>query len=423
MRTLPLLFVLTAACPAARPLPARAVPPCEELAVLGRARPLAMASDAAGGLAVAGTFEGSMRVLNAALDSAGTPQAFLLQMNPDASVRWLRRFGDAAEDRAAAVAFAPGGDVLVATASHGRCIVLRLAANDGRTIWTQGFDAATSSCSAAAFDASGAAWVAGSFSGNLFGLAPAKGTRDAFVARLDGTSGTVNLVRSFGGDGEAWVSALSIGAGGSVVAGGGFSGRTDESEFDFGSGAVKPAGGSDALLLALQPEGKVRWSIQFGDRLRDSVSSLATGPDGSIFAAGSWGWTNPGGGHHAYGSTFVAKVDGDGRGQWIRILDPGWAPGGGPMPHLPQDEKGRLWVATPAPATAAIALSALSPLDGAPLGSRTWPGSRQSAAIDSARIPGGVALTGVAEGELEICGKAVGSAGEQTAFIAWLRDL
>jgi hypothetical protein len=67
--------------------------------------------------------------------------------------------------------------------------------------------------------------------------------------------------------------------------------------------------------------------------------------------------------------------------------------------------------------------AALSPVDGEALGSRTWGSREEEAARAVARIPGGIAIAGWTRGELEICGRPVGSAGEQTAFLAWLRDL
>jgi hypothetical protein len=66
---------------------------------------------------------------------------------------------------------------------------------------------------------------------------------------------------------------------------------------------------------------------------------------------------------------------------------------------------------------------AVEPRTGEPLGGRSWGGSERESVGGVAAIPGGIAVAGHTTGEIPLCQKAIGSSGEQTGFILWLRDL
>ena len=67
---------------------------------------------------------------------------------------------------------------------------------------------------------------------------------------------------------------------------------------------------------------------------------------------------------------------------------------------------------------------AFASADGAPLGMRTWTAERATVrGIGIARVPGGFAAAATTDGELTACGKPVGTAGERTPFVVWVRDL
>jgi len=86
------------------------------------------------------------------------------------------------------------------------------------------------------------------------------------------------------------------------------------------------------------------------------------------------------------------------------------------------DDASRLWVLENA--GRALRARAFSPGDGAPLGSRSWSGERAAVrGVGIARVPGGFAAAAATDGELVACGKPVGNAGEQTAFVIWVRDV
>ena len=86
------------------------------------------------------------------------------------------------------------------------------------------------------------------------------------------------------------------------------------------------------------------------------------------------------------------------------------------------DDASRLWVLENT--GRALRAHAFSPGDGTPLGSRSWSGERAAVrGVGIARVPGGFAAAAATDGELVACGKPVGNAGEQTAFVIWVRDV
>ena len=427
-----------AACASARPAPVTPAPAlCEVLLLLGAAEPFALAADPAGGVAVAGKFSGTVRAGGFAVSAAGGADAFVLRTNADGSVRWLHRLGGTGDDAASAVAIAPDGDVIAAGVVEERCFAARLSAGDGHEVWASRLEGAgESSCRALALDARGDAWAAGSFSGALK-TAASNGQSDLLVVKFAGRTGEAALVRAIGGKGRELGRAVLVLPSGSVLVAGQFGGDIDVSEaaVDFGQGPVASAGGYDGFLLQLAPDGRTQWVTTSGDNGDDGLGALATGPDGAIFASGHHQPAGSGQGLDRRGegnsTGIVLRTSREGRGEWVRIFE-------GPSSaanHLAFDDHGRLWTAG---ASKGIRLGAASieaaggldgfalafdPATGEPLGSRRWGTPAQDLIRGLARIPGGLALTGLTGGELIECGKPVGSLGEQTAFVLWLRDL
>ncbi|MFN2550346.1 MAG: hypothetical protein ABR567_23215 [Myxococcales bacterium] len=436
MRALPVLLVI--ACSAAKPPPAPPGPPaCDALPVLGKAEPTSLASDASGGLAIAGDFAGTMQAAAAGITSAGGTDVFVLRTNTDGSVRWLRQIGGPGTESASAVALFPNGDAVVVGAADGHCFAARLADADGRRLWTAQLPGdGESRCRAVSIDAKGEAWTTGYFSGLLSGNA-SKGMYDLFVVRFAGASGDAFFVRAIGGKGKELPRAIAALADGSALLGGQFGGEVDvtESDVDFGKGPVRSNGDYDGFLLKLQPDGKTAWVATFGDNGDDEINALLVGADGTVYASGhhqpaaNYLGLNP----HGVGNFtgIVLRYSRDGRGDWVRIFE-------GPSStanHLAFDEKGRLWTAgvehglrlddtviEDAGRGDAYAL-AFDPNTGTPIGSRRWGSPAFDIARGVARIPGGIAVTGFTEGEMAVCGKPIGTAGERTAFVVWLRDL
>lgn len=428
MRAL-LLLAAACGCAGAPAAARRETPACDSLPLLGAAGPEAISAGADGSLAVVGTFKGPLRAGSAALDGGG---GFVLRTDPDGSVRWLRALP---HSRLHAVATLPDGDVVVAGDASAHCLTARFSPG-GDLRWRTAAGGETSSCRALAA-AGRTVWVAGEFTGVLSPTVASRGSSDVFLAQLSET-GMVGLVSAFGGRGREVARAVAVATGGDVVLAGQFGGDVDASvsEVDFGKGKVRSAGDFDGFVVAVGPDGKTRWASTFGDNGDDGIAALAVGIDRAIYAAGHH---QPSADHrglvaHDAGNANAAllRFSGEGRGEWVKIFD-------GPSSEavgLAFDPAGRLWMA--GQFLSELRLGALSltgggkedvfalavaPVSGELLGARSWGGSERETLAGIAAIPGGIALAGQTRGEMLACQKPIGSPGEETGFVLWLRDL
>ena len=435
MRALPVLLAAACAAPQLAPPPA-GPPPCDSLPFLGAAEPKALASDAQGGLAVAGDFRGPLRVGSFAVEGAGSTDVFVARTAPDGSLVWLRRFGGAGPETAGAVALAANGDAVAAGEASGKCFALRLAAADGHEIWRAALDT-KSSCTALAPDKSGDFWMVGAYEGKL-GSAYSNGLSDAFAVRVSGASGEMRLLKAFGGKGRDVAHAVAVTPSGDVLVAGQFGGEVDRaaSDVDFGKGAVRSAGDFDGFLVDLAPNGATRWAATFGENGEDDLTAIAVSAAGVVYAAGQ---RQPAGDFEGRAPADVGSATGialrwskAGIGEWVRLFEGQRSSIAG----IAFDDAGRLWTAGSflgelragqVSLTSAgrwdIFAVALAPANGEPLGSRSFGSNENDLARAVARIPGGIALAGSTRGELRLCGKPLGTTGEQTGFVVWLRDL
>lgn len=98
-----------------------------------------------------------------------------------------------------------------------------------------------------------------------------------------GATGKVRWAESFGGYGSDAARAIAFG-GGQLAVGGFFA-----DECTFGNlGARKSAGGSDAFVVALGPDGQPRWLQTFGAGRDDVVNGVAVAKDGRVLAVGNF---------------------------------------------------------------------------------------------------------------------------------------
>ena len=184
----------------------------------------------------------------------GNGDALVWQIGADGTPRWIRQFGTAAADRGRAVSVTDDGDGL----------------------------------------------IVGETGGDLEG--PSNGGTDAFLARFD-RDGIPRFVRQFGSAEED--SASAVAAGGEptrgtetfVVAGhtegalapalgGELTDPTDAPRADGAEPAPTNAGGTDAVLWAMDPGGDERWTVQLGSTGADEATAVAI--DGStVLVAGT----------------------------------------------------------------------------------------------------------------------------------------
>lgn len=401
-----LAAVALCACSSGRTaVPAR-LRPCDVLPLLGRALPAAMAADAWGGVAIAGELASApLRAGNAGLD---VPGGFFLRTDADGAAAFIHGLGPV---RPLAVAFAPDGSAVVVGTARKRCFAVRLDVRGQETWRSQLAGAGESSCRAVAVDQrTGDIWAAGEFQGALGGI-PSAGPGDLMVLKISGETGEMRLARAIGGKGAERATAIGVTGAGVIVVAGSFGGDVDASisGVDFGRGVVPGAGGADGFLLALDPESlATRWVSMAGEAGDDEVVALAL-HEGRAYASANMNRKIGACG----GQVLVVR-----NGEWVAVAEEECLAARG----LAFDDAGRLWALENVGRKARA--RAFAPGDGVLLGLREWGAERGGMrGVGIAAVPGGLAVAAVTDGEAVVCGKPVGSSGEQTAFVVWVRDL
>lgn len=217
----------------------------------------------------------------------GEGDALIWQINPDGTPRWIRQFGTAATDWGQGVATTADGDGL----------------------------------------------IVGYTQGDLDG--PSRGGSDGFMARFD-HDGLPRFVRQFGTAGADWPKGVasggeaargtetfvSVGSTDGALAPAMGGERTDPSDLpraDGGEPAPSNAGGTDVMVVAMDPSGETRWESQLGSDAADDA--IGVGVDGStVLVAGTTsGALDTTGNPNAGGRDgFLAAIDLDtGELRWI----------------------------------------------------------------------------------------------------------
>ena len=404
-----LIALASCACSSAPPAPSgNAPPPCDALPLVGKAAPSALAADESGGIALVGTSRGAqLRSGSAMLDASG---GFALRADAAGRVAWIHGLG-AAQPRGVAVE--PDGSVVVVGQAQRQCFAARLAAADGRQLWTSRLTGTgESSCHGIAVDPrTGDLWAVGEFSGSI-GPVRSAGLSDALVLKVAALNGEMRLARTFGSKGSDVANAVAVTPTGDAIVGGSFGGDVDASlaEIEFGRGLVRGAGGGDGFLVGLSPEGGTRWVAVAGEHGEDEVVAVAARGTGVFAVANAH--------RDRKGAECGGQVLALRKGEWVRAMEDECAS----ARAATIDDSGRFWTLENAGPT--LRARAFGPRDGEPLGSRAWAGDRASLRAGGiARVPGGFAAAGITDGEAIICGKPIGSTGEPAAFVVWVRDL
>jgi hypothetical protein len=186
------------------------------------------------------------------------------------------------------------------------------------TLWSRRFGKAEGH--AVAVDPEGNPIIVGRFSGSVsFGgdTLWSSGGFDAFVAKLDGSSGEHLWSMRLGGgeDQTAW--GVGVDAQGNVIVVGEFLG-----EMSVGGGnTLSSAGGNDIFVAKYDgQDGAHLWSKRFGDGADQIARSVAVGPSGDLVVTGSFaGSVDFGTGSLTSGGSFdlfVAKLDAQGNGMY-----------------------------------------------------------------------------------------------------------
>jgi hypothetical protein len=199
-------------------------------------RAMGVALDAAGNAYVAGITFGSL----GGEVNRGRSDAFLAKVSPVGTLEWVRLLGTPLSEIGTSVAVDAAGNAFVAGTTGGRlggkvngghndAFVAKFAP-DGALFWVSLLGTTEEEYGyAVAMDAAGFAYLAGQTGGTLG--ATSSGSRDAFVACLDGNTGATEWIRQFGTSRDDCADAIAVDADGDIfVAGdtfGGMDGNTN----------------------------------------------------------------------------------------------------------------------------------------------------------------------------------------------------
>jgi hypothetical protein len=271
---------------------------------------LAISADE-GGVTVVGSTDGRLPKQEA----VGGLDLFAARFGPRGRQLWVRQLGTKGDDRATAVVTVPGG-AYVAGSTTGRlggdrrgvtdAFLLHLDA-DGDVVWVRQFgtDRAeeVTGLAARAGRLYAVGWTAGTLRGRFVG-----GATDGFVA-VYGVGGDARWRRQVGTTGADRLSAVVARADGLFL-----SGSTDGAFEDQAN-----AGGLDAFVGKLAPLGRPLWFRQFGSPSDDDA--VALGADGKgVYVAGSTSGALPDGEHLGEWDGFVRKYLPNGTQIWTRQL-------------------------------------------------------------------------------------------------------
>lgn len=257
-----------------------------------RARDVAV--DAAGGVLVTGGFTGDLTFGGDAYSSMGGDDVFVAKLDSNGGDVWSKQFGGPDEQAGFQIVTDTDGNVLVAGMFRGDMsfdvatplttpgdrdiFVAKLDGIDGSTLWSKSFgDDNDQIVGGLAVTADGSVILTGRFSGVVnFGVPDGADLtadgEDIFVARLDGTNGTHQWSRRFGGPGVQVSQSVAVDGAGGVVFSGFF-----ENDLDFGTAKLTSAGPEDLFIAKLDAAtGSHLASRRFGDSVSQIGSSCVT---------------------------------------------------------------------------------------------------------------------------------------------------
>jgi hypothetical protein len=293
--------------------------------------------DGRGSVTVVGTLDGTVDLGGGPLVSAGNGDLLLAQFDPGGTLQWGSRFGDAQRQGGGHLAVDGSDDLVLATSFQGQLDfgkgtlqsaggldvgLIKLDAA-GHALWNKRFgDALDQTATAVAVDAAGRIALAVQSDSPLdFGMGIPDGGRGGGSIVQFTASGDVVRADTWGG---VSVTALAVDSSGEVLATGYFQGTVD-----FGGGPLVSAGLDDIFVLELTQSGVHKWSRRFGGYGTDRAAGIAVDTAGNLLLTGYFDDTLDLGGTplvsvkdpSRFGpadDVFVAQLDGSGNPLWSR---------------------------------------------------------------------------------------------------------
>jgi hypothetical protein len=251
-------------------------------------------ADTSNNVYLAGTMTGTVDLGGGPMTSAGLADVLIAKLDPNGNLVWARRVGGVSDDIAAGLVVDESNSPVVVghfegamdvdgsplVSQGGKDVFLIKLDAAGGTVWVRSYgDAQDQVAAGVAVDPAYEVIVAGSFEGTIdLGGGPlvSAGQRDVFVAKLD-SAGEHLYSRSFGDGLDQRALAVAVDRSGDVFVAGAFAGT-----MDLGGSTLTSAGGDDAFLIALAPEGAHQWSRSMGDASAQAGVTLAIDPFGNV---------------------------------------------------------------------------------------------------------------------------------------------
>ena len=311
-----------------------------------------IAVDAAGNIALTGTYNGSINFnpggSGGTLTAAGGTDAFAAKLTGTGAFLWAKSLGGSANDVGTGVAVDAAGDTLVTgsvngSGKFGTLSIYGAGGNDvfaakidpvGNVLWATDFGGyGSDNGGRIAVDASGNAYLSGAFTegsiaytnaaGSHLGLPGNASNPSVYTLKLNPAGGIV-WADSFTGVGNTSAGGLAVDAAGDVFVSG-----TIRDTTSFGSIILAPNGypNSNAFVAKINPSGAVAWAEKVGGVQMAIGTDVQVDSLGNVYLGGEFTGTtnfNPGTGAAAnlngFGALdiFVDKLDTNGNDLWAR---------------------------------------------------------------------------------------------------------
>ena len=412
---------------------------------------LGVAVDAQGNTLVVGSFHGTIDWGGGPLVSAGGSDVFVVKLDGAGKHLWSKRFGDAADQSATAVAVGAAGDLWITGSVVGNVdfgggifssadplsdAFLAHFAPTGVHLHSQRFLATSAQRGTAlTIGTNGDLFFGGVFDGTMdlgCGALPSAGSGDVFVARLD-SAGACVVSKRFGDASTQELLTISTDLPGNVLLGGRFKGTVN-----FGGAALTmPTTTFGGFAAKLDPAFAHVFSTSFGaTTFAQEVTGIAADPSGNVFVGGSFSGTLAVGPmpltSAGLGDLFVTRLDPAGTAVWaVRAGDATDQVGG---VHLAADQTGNVLVGGTLQGTIDLGGGPLTSVGGDDVfvakldssGNHVWSvrlGDAAGQQLNALALGGSktAAIAGAFSGSPDFGGTVLKSAGATDAFAALLQ--
>jgi hypothetical protein len=270
-----------------------------------------VAVDTDGNIFVAGGTAGSIEG-----DSAGSLDAFVRKYNSAGELQWTSQFGTSSNDTANGVAVDSAGNVWVTgqtdgaldgPSQGGRDSFVRKYDTAGNVIWGKQWGTGLWDVSqAVTTDSLGNGYITGF---NFPGLHSPVDQQDFFVTKFD-PAGNVAWTRTQGGPLLDQSTKLTTDAAGNVYITGVTKNQLGDTQF----------GSGDIFVAKYDSSGTLLWTKQYGTSLNENGTGIQVDASGNIYVAGSAA-NNPNGGPITSSQGIVLSLDANGNERWQQTLN------------------------------------------------------------------------------------------------------